>query len=200
MDHTFCCITANHSRHTGICNGLSFIDYSAKFMTTHGFNDSIAILTCCKARSKCDCDRGHIACGSKILFCKNRIYHYHRFETFQTISFRVNEHRQLIFFQKTLRLVFILRQKTLHVLYFGTTFIHCLTECHISADCRWMCDFQYQYRKTTFFQFINRSGCNISATTNDNQIFHINLAFLPSDFHPFYLITKSADMKQRDIF
>ena len=116
--------------------------------------------------------------SAKILFCKNRIYHCHRLEAFQTISFRINEHCQLIFFQKTLRFIFILRQKTLHILYFGMVFIYCLTECHISADCRWMCDFQYQYRKPTYY-----------------QIFHINLAFLPSDFHPFYLITKSADMK-----
>ena len=195
MNDAFCRIAANYSRNTSVCNGFPFINDSAKFMTTHGFNNSITILPCCKSRSKRNRDRCHIACGSKILFGKNRIYHCHRLEAFQTISFRINEHCQLIFFQKTLRFIFILRQKTLHILYFGMVFIYCLTECHISADCRWMCDFQYQYRKTTFFQFINRSGCNIPTATNDNQIFHINLAFLPSDFHPFYLITKSADMK-----
>ena len=143
MNDAFCRIAANYSRNTSVCNGFPFINDSAKFMTTHGFNNSITILTCCKSRSKRNRDRCHIACGSKILFGKNCIYHCHRFESFQTVSIRVNEHRQLIFLQKMLRFVFILRQKTLHILYFGMTFIYCLTECHISADCRWMRNLQY---------------------------------------------------------
>ena len=51
MNHTLCRIAADHSWNTGICNGFSFIDYSAKLMSTHSFNDSIAVLTRCKARS-----------------------------------------------------------------------------------------------------------------------------------------------------
>ena len=168
VNHPLCTVSTDHARNPRIRDCRTLADNSPQPVTALCLHHNIHILTCRKARTKCNRERCHIPTGSKISLCQNRIDHNSRFQRSNRHAFRINQNRHAIFLPDRFCLLISINPDSTKPLDLSCFCINRLTQSYLSPDRRRIFNLQHQHPKPCRPEPMNRPSCQVTAAAHNN--------------------------------